>query len=71
MPNNCNHTIHREHSHYGWDNSFAPQLTIAPGESVEFETVEASGGQLGLESTLKAPAASYTTDRLAGQTSKG
>ena len=53
MPNNCNHTIHKAHSHYGWDNSFAPQLTIAPGESVEFETVDASGGQLGPESSLE------------------
>ena len=53
MPNSCNHTIHQAHSHYGWDNSFAPQLTIAPGESVEFETVDASGGQLGPESGLE------------------
>ena len=53
MPNSCNHTIHREHSHYGWDNSFAPRLTVAPGETVEFETVDASGGQLGPESSLE------------------
>ena len=52
MPNSCSHTIHKAHSHYGWDNSFAPQLTVAPGETVEFETVDASGGQLGPESTL-------------------
>jgi acetamidase/formamidase len=53
MPNSCNHTIHKAHSHYGWDNAFAPQLTIAPGETVEFETVDASGGQLGPESSLE------------------
>ena len=29
-----------------------PVLTIAPGESVEFETVDASGGQLGPESSV-------------------
>ncbi len=52
MSSSCDHTIHREHSHYGWDNSFAPRLTIAPGETVEFEIVDASGGQLGPESTL-------------------
>jgi acetamidase/formamidase len=52
MPSSCDHTIHREHSHYGWDNSFAPRLTIAPGETVEFEIVDASGGQLGPASTL-------------------
>ena len=54
MPNSCNHTIHKAHSHYGWDNAFAaPVLTIAPGETVEFETVDASGGQLGPESSLE------------------
>ncbi|MEE8145272.1 MAG: acetamidase/formamidase family protein [Kiloniellales bacterium] len=53
MLNNCKHTIHKEHSHLGWDNSFAPQLTIAPGETVEFDTVDASGGQLGPDSTVE------------------
>lgn len=39
-------TIHGTHTHFGWNNAFAPALTIAPGESVEFEVVDASGGQL-------------------------
>jgi acetamidase/formamidase len=39
-------TIHAAHAHFGWDNARAPALTVAPGESVEFETVDASGGQL-------------------------
>jgi len=38
------HTIH--HRHLGWDNSFVPAVRIAPGESLEFEVVDASGGQL-------------------------
>jgi acetamidase/formamidase len=38
------HTIH--HQHLGWDNSFAPAVHIAPGESLEFEVIDASGGQL-------------------------
>ena len=38
------HTIH--HRHHGWDNALAPVVHIAPGESVEFEVVDASGGQL-------------------------
>ncbi len=46
MLNNCKHTIHKGDSHYGWDNAFAPRLTVAPGETVEFETVDASGGQI-------------------------
>ena len=45
------HTIHRAHIHHGWDNSFAPRLRIAPGESIEFETVDASSGQLNRTST--------------------
>ena len=40
------HTIHGEHHHLGWDNSNPPVLTVAPGDSVEFEVVDASGGQL-------------------------
>ena len=46
------HTIHRHCHHHGWDNSNAPVLTIAPGETVEFETVDSSGGQLGPGSVL-------------------
>ena len=52
MCNNPNHTIHRHHCHHGWDNANAPVLRIAPGETVEFETVDSSGGQLSAASTL-------------------
>ena len=52
MGHNHNHTIHKHHHHHGWDNSIAPVLTVAPGESVEFEVFEASGGQLSTESTV-------------------
>ena len=45
------HTIHRAHIHHGWDNSFAPRLRIVPGESIQFETVDASSGQLNRTST--------------------
>jgi acetamidase/formamidase len=45
------HTIHRTHIHHGWNNAFAPQLKIAPGETVHFETVDASSGQLSRTST--------------------
>jgi acetamidase/formamidase len=44
------HTIHQRH--LGWDNSFAPAIRIAPGESVEFDVADASGGQLGPSSTV-------------------
>ena len=46
------YTIHKEHHHIGWDNSNAPFLTIKPGETVEFEVFEASGGQLFPDSTV-------------------
>jgi len=45
------HTIHKDHIHHGWDNSFKPRLTIAPGETVQFETLDASSGQLSRTST--------------------
>jgi acetamidase/formamidase len=38
------HTIHQHH--LGWDNSFAPVVHVAPGESIEFDVVDAAGGQL-------------------------
>ncbi|HUX74719.1 MAG TPA: acetamidase/formamidase family protein [Steroidobacteraceae bacterium] len=40
------HTIHRSQHHHGWDNSLAAALCIAPGEAVEFDVIDASGGQL-------------------------
>ena len=46
------HTIHSQHHHFGWDNSNPPVLTVAPGDSVEFETIDASGGQLNVESSV-------------------
>lgn len=48
-----NHTIHREHSHYGWDNGYEPTLTMAPGETITFETVDSSGGQISSDSTVE------------------
>lgn len=46
------HTLHAHHCHNGWDNSFAPALRVAPGETITFETVDSSGGQLSPASTL-------------------
>jgi acetamidase/formamidase len=44
------HTIH--HRHHGWDNSIAPVARIAPGDSLEFDVIDASGGQLRHTSTV-------------------
>ena len=46
------HTIHRDCHHLGWDNSLPPVLTVAPGETVAFECLDASGGQLTAASTV-------------------
>ena len=47
-----NHTIHRHQHHLGWDNANPPVLEVAPGDTVEFETVDSSGAQLSATSTL-------------------
>jgi acetamidase/formamidase len=47
------HTIHREHQHLSWDNSRAPAVTIAPGESVEFKDIDALCGQITPSSTAQ------------------
>ncbi len=53
MPNNpVSHTIHGRHHHFGWDNSLSPVERLAPGTTLEFECIDASGGQLSEKSTL-------------------
>lgn len=39
-------TIHQHRHHFGWDNALPPVATVAPGETLTFETIDASGGQL-------------------------
>lgn len=46
------HTIHGAQHHFGWDHAIPPVLTIAPGTTIEFECLDASGGQLTKDSTL-------------------
>lgn len=43
-------TIHSHH--FGWDNSLSPALRVVPGETLEFATVDASGGQLSPRSSV-------------------
>ena len=52
MSSKPGHTIHSHQHHIGWDNSNTPALTIAPGTTVAFETVDASGSQLSPSSTV-------------------
>ena len=43
---NCQHTLHHAQGHRGWNNTNTPILRIAPGESIEFQALDASDGQL-------------------------
>jgi formamidase len=49
----CNHTIHKHQHHFGWDNSIDPILTVTPGQTIDIETIDSSGGQLGPDSTIE------------------
>lgn len=51
MSGHHKHTIHKDHIHHGWNNAFPPRVKIAPGETIQFETVDASSGQLSRTST--------------------
>jgi acetamidase/formamidase len=52
MCSKCDYTIHGRHHHFGWDNSFAPAERVPPGSTIEFQCLDASGGQLAAESTV-------------------
>jgi acetamidase/formamidase len=45
------HTIHQHQCHFGWNKDNSPVARVAPGESVEFNPVDSSGGQLTPRST--------------------
>ncbi len=40
------HTIHAHQHHFGWDNSVAPVLTVAPGATLTFDCLDSSDGQV-------------------------
>lgn len=48
-----NYTIHGSHHHFGWDNSFPPALTVAPGDRIHLQCLDSSGGQLTASSTTE------------------
>jgi acetamidase/formamidase len=53
----CNHTIHGARHHIGWDRSIAPALVARAGETIHFECLDASGGQIDAGSTAESIAA--------------
>lgn len=46
------HFVSSANFHFGWDNSLAPVARIAPGDCVEFTTIDAGGGQISPQSTV-------------------
>jgi acetamidase/formamidase len=52
MPAHAGHTIHGHSHHIGWNNALPPVLTVAPGATIDFECLDASGGQLSAGSTV-------------------
>jgi len=50
------HRLGREAIQTYWDNAMPPRLTIAPGDTVVFETLEASYGNVAREAAQQAPA---------------
>ncbi|MES0039660.1 acetamidase/formamidase family protein [Mesorhizobium sp. M0046] len=49
----CNHTIHGAQHHFGWNKELAPAVVAKPGETILFQCVDPSGGQLGSDATLE------------------
>ncbi len=50
----ANHTIHSgNHRHLAWDNSTPPAMTVAPGDIVQFDDLDATSGQLTAQSTVE------------------
>ncbi len=45
------HTIHDRDQHLNWDNARKPALTAAPGDTIEFENIDATCGQITAKST--------------------
>ena len=46
------HTIHGAHHHFGWNRDFPPVATVAPGTTLEFDCLDAAGGQFSASSTV-------------------
>ena len=59
----CDHTVHERHHQHVWDKDVDPVLEVDDGTTVEFETMDASGGQLDASSTA-ADLASVDFDRV-------
>jgi acetamidase/formamidase len=48
----CTYTIHRPQHNFGWNKDFEPAVVAKPGETIHFECLDSSGGQIGRDATL-------------------
>ena len=48
-----NHQLGRSSLHIGWDNTNKPVLTVQPGDTIEFDLMDAGGGQITPDSTVE------------------
>jgi acetamidase/formamidase len=48
----CAYTIHSPKHHFGWSRDFPPAQTAKPGETIHFECLDASCGQLSPDSSV-------------------
>src|ERR1700712_1795055 len=48
----CTHTIHRAQHNFGWNRDFEPAVIAKPGETIHFECMDSSGGQLSAGATV-------------------
>jgi acetamidase/formamidase len=46
--------VHRDRWHLAWDNAIPPVATVGSGDVVEFDLLDAAGGQIGPDSTVRA-----------------
>src|SRR5215831_17346631 len=51
-PNPPLRTLHQHQGHLGWNNAYEPVLHLEHGDSVEFQIVDASGGQITVNSAV-------------------
>lgn len=54
MRNMSYKTLHQAQGHLGWDHRIEPRLRVGSGETIAFEVIDASGGQITADSTAEA-----------------
>lgn len=47
----CDHVLEKIFCHFGWNRNAAPQITIAPGDTIEVRITDTGGGEITRQST--------------------